>query len=231
MNCTIPFTKDLKFPTSLAKIVSISLEHEYTVNEQNLLGNFLITGEYKTHELSVNTENFSFTVPFEVSLPEKLNKDTLEFTIENFTYETKEENIMTVNIEFKLSGEETAETERTIEDPLDLIADAKEPEKDEKPEEESKPEVIQEEKTEIKDSSLDNTISNERLETTSENNVLNVAQNSEETFVTYHIHLMKEGDSLETVMNKYKVSKELLSEYNDLEKTSIGDKLIIPCDE
>ena len=33
MNCIIPFTKDIKFKTNICEILSISLEHEYTVND------------------------------------------------------------------------------------------------------------------------------------------------------------------------------------------------------
>ena len=40
MNCIIPFTKDIKFKTSISEILSISLEHDYTLNDNDLLGNF-----------------------------------------------------------------------------------------------------------------------------------------------------------------------------------------------
>ena len=42
MNCIIPFTKDIKFNTNIAEVLSISLEHDYTVNESELLGNLNI---------------------------------------------------------------------------------------------------------------------------------------------------------------------------------------------
>ena len=44
----------------LKEICSISLEHEITQNESEVLGNFLISGEYKIHELSLNKEKFNF---------------------------------------------------------------------------------------------------------------------------------------------------------------------------
>ena len=47
MNLTIPFTKDIKFSSNISEILSISLEHEYTVNELGVLGNFIVSGEYK----------------------------------------------------------------------------------------------------------------------------------------------------------------------------------------
>ena len=46
MNCIIPFTKDIKFKTNIAEILSISLEHDFTANPEEVLGNFTISGDY-----------------------------------------------------------------------------------------------------------------------------------------------------------------------------------------
>ena len=42
MNCIIPFTKDIKFKTNIAEILSISLEHDFTANPEEVLGNFIM---------------------------------------------------------------------------------------------------------------------------------------------------------------------------------------------
>ena len=62
MNCIIPFTKDIKFKTNIAEILSISLEHDFTANPEEVLGNFIISGDYKTHEVSVNKEHFELSL-------------------------------------------------------------------------------------------------------------------------------------------------------------------------
>ena len=72
MNCIIPFTKDVKFKSNIAEILSVSLEHDYTANETEVLGNFTISGEYKTHEVSVNKEHFEYVLPFSVNMTNKL---------------------------------------------------------------------------------------------------------------------------------------------------------------
>lgn len=220
MNCTIPFKKELEFKTTLGKIVSVSLEHEYTINEDSLLGNFLVTGEYKTHELSVNNEPFSFEVPFEVSLPEKLNKDTLNMDIDNFTYKVIEPNKMEINIEFTLKGEKKEE-----EDPLELIND-----NNERTTEETKTEELNDNHSE---SNLveEETKKELRIDDEKQDNILSIASKSEETFVTYHIHLIKENETIESIMSQYQVSKDTLENYNDLSKFNLGEKLIIPCNE
>ena len=50
----------------------------------------------------------------------------------------------------------------------------------------------------------------------------------EETYSTYHVYIMREEDTIESVMTKYNVTKENLSMYNDLENVKLGDKIIIP---
>lgn len=52
----------------------------------------------------------------------------------------------------------------------------------------------------------------------------------DDTFKTYSIYIMREGDNLENIMERYKVSKEDLENYNDLSSIQINSKVIIPTD-
>ena len=92
MNCVIPFNKIIKFDTNIAEITSISLEHEITINDTSILGNFLISGEYKSHEVSVNVEKFNYTLPFDFALPESINPESINFEITDFTYKIEDNN-------------------------------------------------------------------------------------------------------------------------------------------
>ena len=92
MDFVIPYTKEITFDTKIAEIDSISLEHEMDVNESEILGNFIVTGEYKSHELSANKEAFSHTIPFSIDLPNNIIKDTISFEITDFTYEIEDDN-------------------------------------------------------------------------------------------------------------------------------------------
>lgn len=51
---------------------------------------------------------------------------------------------------------------------------------------------------------------------------------SVETYTTYEIHIVKEGDTLESILIKYSINKESLEQYNDISEIKIGDKIIIP---
>lgn len=50
----------------------------------------------------------------------------------------------------------------------------------------------------------------------------------EEKYVTYRVYKVLENDTLDTILTKYNVTKEMLSDYNNIENITTGDKLIIP---
>ncbi len=52
---------------------------------------------------------------------------------------------------------------------------------------------------------------------------------SEETFSTYHVYIVRESDTIESIIDQYKTTKEQLQNYNDLSDVKVGSKLIIPC--
>lgn len=53
--------------------------------------------------------------------------------------------------------------------------------------------------------------------------------NQEETFVTYYVYIVREGDTVDSILDKYQTNRELVSLYNDLSDIKIGSKIIIPC--
>ena len=224
MNLTIPFTKDIKFSSNISEILSISLEHEYTVNELGVLGNFIISGEYKTHEVSVNKENFEKVLPFSVDLTTKIDTDSLDFAIEDFTYELKDKNTLKVNIEYSIKAnllkeevfESVEDANETLEDMLDNI--------DLEEKEERNDEVIEEKMEEKEDiEEQRDTVSEEEKET-----VISSTLEKEESFITYNIHIMQSNDTIENICAKYNTNTSILEEYNDISKVSVGDKIIIP---
>ena len=58
--------------------------------------------------------------------------------------------------------------------------------------------------------------------------ILNNINDSDDVYVTYHIHEMKETDTVESICLKYNTSDSILGEYNDLSTLTLGDKIIIP---
>ena len=214
MNLTIPFTKDIKFSSNISEILSISLEHEYTVNELGVLGNFIVSGEYKTHEVSVNKENFEKVLPFSVDLTTKIDTDSFDFAIEDFTYELIDKNTLKVNIEYSIKAnplkeevfESVEDANETLEDMLDNI--------DLEEKEERNDEVIEEKMEEKEDiEEQRDTVSEEEKET-----VISSTLEKEESFITYNIHIMQSNDTIDSICAKYNTNTSILEEYNDISK-------------
>ena len=63
---------------------------------------------------------------------------------------------------------------------------------------------------------------------TSVGSLFTAFKDTEETFSTYSVYIVRNGDNIEDVMDKYKTNREILSEYNDMSNIKIGTKLIIP---
>lgn len=53
--------------------------------------------------------------------------------------------------------------------------------------------------------------------------------NGEETFSTYYVYIVRESDTIDSILDKYKTTREELQNYNDLDDVKVGNKLIIPC--
>ena len=223
MNLIIPFTKDIKFNSSIAEITSISLEHDYTVNDGEILGNFTVSGDYKSHEVSVNKEHFEYVLPFSVELTTRIDRDSVDFNIEDFTYEIKNNDTLEVKNEYRIKAEEEkeeineeplferVEEDTTLEDMLDSID-----------EEEVRDDNANE------DTIKNNVLDEREVGEDEKNTIIDGIDDADDAFVTYHIHIMKETDTIDSVCTKYNTNASILGEYNDLSTVAVGEKLIIP---
>lgn len=216
MNLVIPFTKDIKFKTNIGEILSVSLEHDYSSNELEVLGNFTISGEYKQHEVSVNKEKFSFVLPFSVSLSSKVDPDSVIFEIEDFTYEVVDNDTLRVNIEYKINAKEQNNNVELLKAEEDISLDKLLDE-------------IDTNRSEIEEEPLvEKEIKEERIKGDEEKTILNNINMDEEKFITYKVHEMKETDTIESICINYKTTQNILEKYNDLKNLTIKDKIIIP---
>jgi len=65
-------------------------------------------------------------------------------------------------------------------------------------------------------------------ETSNVGSLFSSFKDEDETFSTYSIYIVRNNETIETIMEKYKVKREDLENYNDLSNIQIGTKLIIP---
>jgi hypothetical protein len=243
MQKIIPFKKESKFKDNVSEITSISLEHTLHKEKESLItGEFLVSGEYKVVETSSVIDKFSFKLPFDIHLDDKYDISNVFIDIDDFYYEIINNNTLKVNIdvlidkikEVKEEVREEAEPEKEelseeikvnnveiakLEDVLEReenISEEREVETEIIKEIEKKTETIEtiEEKIEMKENISD---------------LFDDINGETKTDSTYRVYIVKEEDTLDTIMLKYSVNKEVLSEYNTLETIKKGDKIIIPC--
>ncbi len=208
MKTIVPYTKEIVFKTKIAEIISMSLEHEINIKEEEILGDFVISGEYRSHEVSINKEKFLYRLPISVDLTEKIDKDSLCFEIEDFYYDVVGDDTLKINIEFSVSAEEIKEETPVITDIL--------------PEIETVDEVISE-PTELlaREETLE-----DRIDT--ETTIMTKTSEFEDTYITYNIHIVRENETLDSLCSMYATNIDILKQYNVFEELNLGDKILIP---
>lgn len=230
MKQIISFKKELPFKTKVSDITSISLERDINIEEDGIVsGVFHITGDYKMNEGSINKEDFSFDLPFDITLDPRYDLNTIKVDVDDFYYDL-DDDILKVNIDLYIEAEYL---DKPIEE--DRLEESK-PIVEEKIEE-----VKEEDSSELRDNTpLFEEIPIKEIPTEvedkddKEDNREDLFSNldSSESYVTYYVYIVKENDTLDKIINKYNVTKEQLEDYNDLSDIKMGDKIIIPkCDE
>lgn len=245
MRKNVSFEKRIDFPTMVGEISAISLEEDLKfINESSIEGNLILSGKYKLTEASRLEEDFNYKLPIEISLTEKLDISTSKVEISNFTYKMMDENIMLCNIELLIEGLElldesrecdgdVSEIEIPIKEDIDkvinneFINDTDTLESD----------VLLKENNEVKDDKRDDIIVSkkevaetidineaDKVENTS---IFNINEESE-SYGTLLVYIVRENETINSIITKYNTTVEELEKYNDLKDLSIGTKLIIP---
>lgn len=215
----IPLKKDIIFKTKIGEITNISLEHDYKILDDLVEGEVNINGTYKMTEASVIDEEFEYKVPFGIAISKKVDKDTIKIDIDDFKYDINKD-VLKVNIDLLLTCDELEKKTEDIkneieEEPYELDDYLNNYFKDDM---ELPKEVEKTVEPVINDIDIENNISN----------ITNTIINNENKYYTYKIYILREGDTVDTICNKYNITKEELSMYNTLSDLKIGDKIIIP---
>lgn len=244
MQKIIPFKQEKDFKDSVFEITSISLEHTLHKEKDNLItGEFLVSGDYKVVETSSVIDTFSFRFPFDIHLDEKYDLDKIQIDIDDFYYEIKNNKSLVVNIDVLLDKIEEKEImdrnleEVKVNENSDIVPVEREvfDIKKEEAEELENPVIIKDTKQELiidnkndnvnrNDLNKINTINNEELAS-----IFDDVKDSSQS-ATYKVYIVREEDTLMTIMENYNVTKENLEKYNNLKEIKRGDKIIIPCE-
>lgn len=224
MKKIVPFTKDLIFKTKIGEITSIELDNNLVLENDIVFGEFIINGTYKMLEGSMIEEEFKYNIPVDITIDSKYETRNCSISIDDFSYEIINEEKLKVNISVMLDDldikdeniekievivpEEREETEFSFLEDTNLILEAK---------------------NEIKKNKIINQGLNENNNTFKDSLLEKI--DSKKEYSIYRVYTYKEDDTLELIYEKFNTTKEILSDYNDLDNISIGCKLIIPSED
>ena len=224
MKQTIPFKKDITFKTKIGELTAISLDNDLTLKGEDLIvGNFYISGNYKMLEGSIEEESYSYKIPCEIAISSEYDTYDAVIDIDDFYYEIINDEVLRVNITVVISNLErkelkeehetyevevlTDEDDRMLSINDDIANNIKLP--------------LEEEFEEIKEIEKPRNVSNF-------DKVKESAKNQDDTYITYKVYIYKEEDTIESVLEKYSITKEELANYNNLEDIIPGSKIVIP---
>lgn len=239
MRQIISLEKEILFKTMIGDITSISLEHTLDfINNSEIEGDLIVSGTYKLTEASTIEESFDYKVPVEIMLTTALEEKKRTININDFTYKIVNEDTLLISVDLLIEGLEMIE-----------IKDQEEPSRNDskeeieilstKEEQETLPSVKEINDTIPKEVQKENNQKPQEAEATKakeppegENKVIDsiftAFKDTTETYSTYSVYTLRENDTLEEIIAKYKTSRDDLQSYNDLDNLKIGTKLIIP---
>lgn len=227
MNKTLNKHEELKFKNNIAEISSISLECLYDVSDVSIEGNFVITGEYRSHEISLNKDNFEFKVPFSEETPNNIVTSSVLVNIDDFTYDISGDSLE-INIDYNIKASEKEQEEVFEErEAFEKFLDEHEVDVVDLQEEEKTEEIIEQEEEEIP-LEIEEPIILEDDDRNVEETIINSVDTSENTYITYHIHVVNDTDTLDSIAKKYNITIDTIREYNDSQDLKTGMKLVIP---
>lgn len=249
MQKVISFDKTLDFKTMVGEVTSISLDPKLAFSDDSTIsGELVISGKYKLTAASRLEDDFIFHLPVEIVLTESLDEETRNVTIDDFRYEVQEDDSLSCHIDLLVEGVEKIEVdEEEVTDDRqseDLLVDSIVPERVsyeegvfQERETSHEDKVSCKEKESVIDSVVEVTEGKQSVSSVEDDigssnqdvgSLFSSFKDSDETFATYSVYIVRQNDTIESIMEKYQVSREDLDNYNDLGNLSIGMKIIIP---
>ena len=220
MKKKINIEKRVDFPTMIGEITAISLDHDLKfIDNLNVNGDLILSGKYKMTEASRLEEDFLYKFPIEIALTEKLDLNTTKIEISDFYYEIENDDIMKCHVDLDIEGLEVVDfcddlfedrecdgdKNKEVEIPKKEVIEP--PVEEERHDEEEIEELIEDKKEEI--------------------NIMNF-DDENETYGTFVVYIVRQNETVNSILEKYNTTIEELEKYNDLKNINIGTKLIIP---
>ena len=233
MRKVISFDKKLEFKTMIGEVTSISLDPNLKFSDDNdITGELVISGKYKLTAASRLEEDFLLSLPLEIALSEQLEEETRNVYVDDFRYDVdNDDDSLNCHIDLVVEGVEKIEVEneeiindRVSIEPSENFYEDSSLLSDEMVKKINDNQIVAMDNVTSKDDIQDDKI----VENNSTYSLFSSFSDSDESFSTYSVYIVRENDTLESIMSKYKVHREELEDYNDLNNLMIGTKIIIP---
>lgn len=220
MNEIIPLKKDIIFKTRIGEITNITLDYDYKIDNDMVIGGVDVSGSYKMTEASINSEDFLYTIPFSIALTKKIKEESLKLEIDDFKYKY-DRDVLSVKIDLLLNCEEVKEEVFNMEEFFDNEVEIKDNKLDD---------FIDFNNTNISDNVID--LSNDKIESNINinefSNITNNIINEEKKYYKYKVYIVRVNDTIDSICDKYNVNINDIKEYNDITNINVGDKIVIP---
>ena len=219
MKKKINIEKRVDFPTMIGEITAIALDHDLKfIDNLNVNGDLILSGKYKMTEASRLEEDFLYKFPIEIALTEKVDLNTTKIEISDFYYEIENDDIMKCHVDLDIEGLEVVDfcddlfedrecdgdKNKEVEIPKKEVIEP--PVEEERHDEEEIEELIEDKKDDI--------------------NIMNFDDDNE-TYGTFVVYIVRQNETVNSILEKYNTTIEELEKYNDLKNINIGTKLII----
>ena len=211
MNKIIPFNKDIKFNEKIGEIESIALDDTLKFSDNyTIKGELIVRGCNKSDDIE---KDFSYPLPVEISVDDKYDTSKASIMVDDFYYEIINDDILRVKIDLILE---------------DLFYKEKEIEKEVREVNYDNEEKISSIK---QDKIIDNVLEinpKDKQEVKESTDLFKETGDNSKEYSVYRVYVFNENDTLSSILDKYKVTKDEIEEINDLAKLKVGDKIIIP---
>lgn len=157
-------------------------------------------------ETSTMEESYSYKIPCEIAISDDYDTFDATVDIDDFHYEIIDDEILRVKIVVAIDNLKKKEVDEPIQevktDDLDI-------------------ELLEDDRCYDEDEE-------KPVEKTSFLEVKESIKKQNDTYLTYKVYIFKDGDSIDSILEKYKISKDELLDYNQLEDITVGSKIVIP---
>lgn len=246
------YKKEVIFNNNIYDVLSIAIDKKFSLDGYAIKGKFRINGQYLINENE--KDDFDYTLDYLNYIEDNYDISKIKIDIDDFYYEIKDSSKLVINIDIVVDGLEERErcidatieegdeynievdndkelNNNVIKDIMDgLDINNKDTNINISIDNDSDNNFILNKTKIINDINSDNNVVDVDMDKREDNIVNNqvFTSNDDNSFVTYKICIVRENETIDTILEKYNTTLDILRKYNVINDIKVGDKIIIP---